>query len=74
MIGMCVKFQGDTFKNDLFIVFETSKMATFHDIPNFLCIIKQLGFSFLYVVLCAHHGSLVIFRAQDDKTTQKHVS
>ena len=29
------KFQVDTFENDVFIAFETSKMATFHDIPMY---------------------------------------
>ena len=27
LIGMCAKFQVDTFKNNVFIAFETSKMA-----------------------------------------------
>ena len=68
---MCTKCKVDTLQNDVFIAFETFKMAIFHDI---LYIIKQLGFSFLYVVLCAQRGSKFIFRAQDDKRTQKHVS
>ena len=33
LIGMCTKFQVDTFENHVFIACETSKMATFHDTP-----------------------------------------
>ena len=40
----------------------------------FLCIAKHFCFSFLCVFACAERGSLFIFRAQDDKTTEKHVS
>ena len=29
------KFQVDTFENDVFIAFETSKMATFHGTPMY---------------------------------------
>ena len=32
-ISMCTKFQVDGVWNDVFIAFETSKIATFHDIP-----------------------------------------
>ena len=33
LIGMCTKFQVDVFKYNVFIEFEMSKFATFHDIP-----------------------------------------
>ena len=35
LIGMCAKFQVKIFKNGVFIAFETSKMAAFHDIPMY---------------------------------------
>ena len=34
LISIRTQFQVDTFKNDVFIALETSKMATFHDIPR----------------------------------------
>ena len=68
----CVPFQVTAFENDVFIALETSKIDTFLTI--FLCIIKQLGFSFSIVDLCAQRGFEVIFRAQDDKTVPKHAS
>ena len=51
-------FQVDTFENDVFIAFETSKIATFHDIPMHY---HAIMFLFLCVVLCAQRGSLVFF-------------
>ena len=36
LIGMCTKFQVDTFNTDVLIAFETFKIATFHDIPMYL--------------------------------------
>ena len=33
MIGMCTKFKVALFQNNVFIAFETSKFASFHEIP-----------------------------------------
>ena len=33
LIGMCTKFQVDIFEYNVFKAFETSKFASFHDIP-----------------------------------------
>ena len=35
LIGMCANSQVEIYRNDVFIAFETSKMATFHDIPMY---------------------------------------
>ena len=35
LVGMRIKFQADTIENDVFIAFEMSKIATFHDIPMY---------------------------------------
>ena len=71
---MCTKFQVDSFENDVFRAFQRPKMATFHDIPTHYHAFLFFVFIRIFMRRTWLGIGKVIFRAQNDKTTEKHVS
>ena len=65
-IVMCTKFQVDTLENGVFRALERPKKATFRDISMQYHVFLFFVFILIWRV---KHGSKVIFRVQDDKTT-----